>query len=51
MILRWDTRSGSLKINPITSRIIPTYSVRNFDKWLDICLKFIELSEEEEDEK
>lgn len=51
MILRWDTRSGSLKIDPITSRIIQTYSVKNFDKWLDICLKFIELSEEEEDEK
>lgn len=51
MILRWDTRSVSLKIDSITSRIIPTYSVRNFDKWLDICLKFIELSEEEGDEK
>lgn len=51
MILRWDTRNGSLKIDPITSRIIPTYSVRNFDKWLDICLKFIELSEEEENEE
>lgn len=51
MILRWDTRSNFLKIDPITSRIIQTYSVKNFDKWLDICLKFIELSEEEEDEK
>lgn len=51
MILRWDTQNGSLKIDPVISRIIQTYSVRNFDKWLDVCLKFIELSEEEEDEK
>lgn len=50
MFLRWDARSGSLKIDPITSSIIQTYSVRNFDKWLDICLKFIELSEEEGEE-
>lgn len=50
MFLRWDARSGSLKTDPITSSIIQTYSVRNFDKWLDICLKFIELSEEEGEE-
>lgn len=50
MFLRWDARSGSLKIDSITSSIIQTYSVRNFDKWLDICLKFIELSEEEGEE-
>lgn len=50
MFLRWDARSGSLKIDTITSSIIQTYSVRNFDKWLDICLKFIELSEEEGEE-
>lgn len=51
MILKWDTRSYSLKIDPIVSRIIQTYTVKNFDKWLDICLKFIELSEEEENEE
>lgn len=48
MFLEWNEEFNYVQVNPVMDRVLRTYQIKNFDKWLDICLKYIELSKEAE---
>lgn len=50
MFLEWNEKDCDVEIKPVMERILRTYQTKNFDKWLDICLKYIQLSKEVEEE-
>lgn len=47
MIFTWKPSTHEIEVYPIMDRVLRTYQVKNFDKWLDVCMKSIELSMEE----
>ena len=48
--LEWNEKSHDIQVKPVMERVLRTYQIKNFDKWLDICLKYIELSKETEED-
>lgn len=50
MIFTWKPRTHEIEVYPIMDRVLRTYQVKNFDKWLDVCMKSIELSMEENED-
>lgn len=50
MFLEWNEKSHDIQVKPVMERVLRTYQIKNFDKWLDICLKYIELSKETEED-
>lgn len=43
MTMLWDKKQRDVNVIPIMERTLETYEVARFDRWLDICLKYITL--------
>lgn len=43
MIMKWNKKARDIDVEPIMDRVLETYDVARFDKWLDICLRYISL--------
>lgn len=48
LFMKWNRKTRDIDVTPIMERVLETYDVPRFDKWLDLCMKYIVLQMEEE---
>lgn len=43
MFIKWNKKSRDIDVEPIMDRVLETYDVAHFDRWLDLCLRYVSL--------